>query len=245
MSGALYLVPATLGDLKSAQDSSLIEASLPPAVRARIAALTVYAVEDAKTARAFLKACGTALPLQGIEIVEIGHAPENGQLKPLLDKLAQGIDVGVLSEAGCPGIADPGSQLARLAHAAGARVVPLVGPSSILLALMASGLEGQRFAFHGYLPVKSPAREETIRELEARSRRQRETAIVIETPYRNGALHQALIAQLKPDTWLCVAVDLTLPSEKVRTRRVSAWRQAGTTELAPDKHPAVFLFLAA
>ena len=245
MSGILYLVPATLGDLKTAQDAELLQASLPPAVRARIAALTVYAVEDAKTARAFLKACGTALPLQSIEMVEIGHTPEDAMFKPLLQKLAQGVDVGVLSEAGCPGIADPGSQLARLAHAAGARVVPLVGPSSILLALMASGLEGQRFAFHGYLPVKSPAREEAIRELEARSKRQRETEIVIETPYRNGALHQALIAQLKPDTWLCVAVDLTLGSERVQTRRVAAWRQAPAGDLAPDKHPAVFLFLAA
>ena len=245
MSGTLYLVPATLGDLKTSQDADLLQASLPPAVRERIAALTVYAVEDAKTARAFLKACGTALPLQSIEMVEIGHTPDDGMFKPLLQKLEQGVDVGVLSEAGCPGIADPGAQLARLAHAAGSRVVPLVGPSSILLALMASGLEGQRFAFHGYLPVKSPAREEAIRELEARSKRQRETEIVIETPYRNGALHQALIAQLKPDTWLCVAVDLTLGSERVQTRRVAAWRQAPAGDLAPDKHPAVFLFLAA
>jgi len=244
MSGTLYLVPATLGDLKTAQDADLLQASLPPAVRARIAALAVYAVEDAKTARAFLKACGTALPLQSIEMVEIGHTPEDARLQPLIARLAQGVDVGVLSEAGCPGIADPGSQLARLAHAAGAPVVPLVGPSSILLALMASGLEGQRFAFHGYLPVKSPAREEAIRELEARSKRQRETEIVIETPYRNGALHQALIAQLKPDTWLCAAVDLTLQTERVLTRRIAAWRQAKAADLAPDKHPAVFLFLA-
>ena len=242
--GTLYLVPATLGDLKTAHDGDLLETSLPPAVRARIAALTTYAVEDAKTARAFLKAAGTALPLQSLDIVEIGHAPDAAQMKPLLDKLARGIDVGVLAEAGCPGIADPGSQLARLAHAAGVRVVPLVGPSSILLALMASGLEGQRFAFHGYLPVKSPARDEAIRDLEARSRRQRETEVVIETPFRNTALQQALIAQLKPDTWLCVAVDLTLPSERVITRRVAAWKQAPATDMAPDKHPAVFLFLA-
>ncbi len=118
MSGILYLVPATLGDLKTAQDADLLQASLPPAVHARIAALTVYAVENAKTARAFLKACGTTLPLQGIEMVEIGHTPEDAMFKPLLQKLAQGVDVGVLSEAGCPGIADPGSQLARgLAHA--------------------------------------------------------------------------------------------------------------------------------
>jgi 16S rRNA (cytidine1402-2'-O)-methyltransferase len=244
VSGTLYLVPATLGDLKTEHDAALLEASLPPAVRVCIHQLTTYAAENAKSARAFLKAAGTALPLQELEIHEIGHQPQDAQLKPLLEKLSAGVDVGVLSEAGCPGIADPGSQLARLAHAAGARVVPLVGPSSLLLALMASGLEGQRFAFHGYLPVKSPAREEAIRELETRSRRQRETEMVIEAPYRNQALHQALIAQLKPDTWLCMAVDLTLPGERVITRRVSAWKKAPAADLAPDKHPAVFLFLA-
>jgi len=243
--GTLYLVPASLGDLKAAQEGSLLEASLPPAVRARIAGLGVYAAEDAKSARAFLKAAGTNSPMQAIEIIEIGHAPRDDDFKPLLAKLKAGVDVGMLAEAGCPGIADPGAALARLAHAAGIRVVPLVGPSSILLALMGSGLEGQRFAFNGYLPVKSPAREEAIRELEVRSRRLRETEIVIETPYRNGALQQALLASLKPDTWLCVAVDLTLATERIRTRRVSQWRSAPPAELAADKHPAVFLLLAA
>jgi 16S rRNA (cytidine1402-2'-O)-methyltransferase len=242
--GTLYLVPATLGDLKAGLDPELLAASLPAAVRARIVALTCYAAEDAKSARAFLKAAGVAAPIQAIEIFEIGHAPQPAQLEPLLDRLARGTDVGMLAEAGCPGIADPGAKLARMAHAAGIRVVPLVGPSSILLALMASGLEGQRFAFHGYLPVKSPAREQAILALEARSRQQRETEIVIETPYRNRALQQALLAALKPDTWLCVAVDLTLPDERIATRRVAGWREAAAGELAPDKHPAVFLLLA-
>ena len=243
--GTLYLVPATLGDLKAGLTPELLDASLPPAVRARIAALKVYAAEDAKSARAFLKAAGTDTPLQGIEIIEIGHAPEAAQLQPLIDKLLQGADVGMLAEAGCPGVADPGGLLARMAQAAGARVAPLVGPSSILLALMASGLEGQRFAFHGYLPVKSPAREQAIVELEGRSRRQRETEIVIETPYRNRALHQALIATLKSDTWLCAAIDLTLAGERIVTQRVAAWRKLSADQLAPDKHPAVFLLLAA
>jgi 16S rRNA (cytidine1402-2'-O)-methyltransferase len=246
--GTLYLVPATLGDLKNGtagEEAALLDASLPPAVRARIRILTTYAAEDAKSARAFLKAAGIARPLLEIEIIEIGHAPRDAELQPLLARLKQGVDVGMLAEAGCPGIADPGGTLARLAHAAGIRVAPLVGPSSILLALMASGLEGQRFAFHGYLPVKAPAREQAIRDLEARSRKDKETQIVIETPYRNGALGAALLATLKPDTWLCIAVDLSLPGERISTRRVAAWRQTAAAELAPDKHPAVFLFLAA
>lgn len=247
-SGTLYMVPTTLGDLKaglSGAESELFEASLPPAVRARIRSLTAYAAEDAKSARAFLKASGIDRPLQEIEIIEIGHAPQEAQLQPLLAKLKQGVDVGMLAEAGCPGIADPGGSLARAAHAAGIRVAPLVGPSSILLALMASGLEGQRFAFHGYLPVKSPAREQAIRDLEARSRKNQETQIVIETPYRNGALASGLLAALKPDTWLCIAVDLSLHSERVTTKRVAAWRNVALADAVPDKHPAVFLFLAA
>lgn len=246
--GTLYMVPATLGDLKaglSGAEDGLLDASLPPAVRARIRGLTVYAAEDAKSARAFLKASGIERPMQDIEIIEIGHTPQDAQLQPLLAKLKQGVDVGMLAEAGCPGIADPGGSLARAAHAAGIRVAPLVGPSSILLALMASGLEGQRFAFHGYLPVKAPAREQAIRDLEARSRKNLETQIVIETPYRNGALAAGLLAALKPDTWMCIAVDVSLPGERITTRRVSAWRQAPLAELVPDKHPAVFLFLAA
>ena len=243
--GTLYLVPATLGDLKAEGAPTLLEWSLPPQVRAVAARLTCFGVENAKSARAFLKLVGTQRRLQELDIVEFGHQPQDDALKPLVDKLLQGIDVGVLSEAGCPGIADPGAQLARLAHAAGVRVVPLTGPSSILLALMASGLDGQRFACAGYAPVKSPAREDFLKKLEARSAREHETQMLIETPYRNEALWAALLATLSPKTRLTRAAGLTLPEESVETRNVSAWRQQShATGAAHTKLPTVFLFLA-
>ena len=243
--GTLYLIPATLGDLKAEIDSGLLDASLPAAVRSKTASLTTFAVENAKSARAYLKIVGIGRPIAELAITEFGHTPDDKSLKPLVDKLLRGIDVGVLAEAGCPGIADPGAQLARLAHAAGVRVVPLTGPSSILLALMASGLDGQRFAFAGYAPVKSPQREEFLKRLEARSTRERETQILIETPYRNGALMQALLTTLKSETRLCVALDLTLGTESIRMLRIGEWRKAPPTPCALDKKPAVFLFLAA
>ena len=260
--GILYLLPATLGDIKSSnpkdggtQDTDggtdrppetvdLIAWSLPPQVRNIATTLTCFGAENAKSARAFLKLAGLAKPLADVTIVEFGHHPDDNALKPLVDKLLGGIDVGVLAEAGCPGVADPGAQLARLAHAAGIRVVPLTGPSSILLALMASGLDGQRFAFAGYAPVKSPQREDFIKKLEARSARERETQILIETPYRNAALWAALLATLSERTRLTQAIALTLPGESVMTRSVKAWRAQPTADGALARQPAVFLFLA-
>ena len=160
---------------------------------------------------------------------------------PLLKPLREGRPLGLLSEAGCPAIADPGALLVEAAQRAGFRVVPLVGPSSIVLALMASGLEGQRFAFCGYLPRESAQRAQRIRELEQRSRRERETEIFIETPYRNDALLGALVATCRPATRLCVAADLTLASESIATRSIAEWRRA----MAPiGRRPAVFLLLA-
>ena len=242
--GTLYLIPATLGDLKGEADTGLLDASLPPAVRAKTTTLTAFAVENAKSARAFLKNLGMARSIAELDITEIGHTPGEKALKPLVDKLLGGVDVGVLAEAGCPGVADPGAQLVRMAHVAGVRVVPLIGPSSILLAVMASGLDGQRFAFAGYAPVKSPQREAALKKLETRSAREHETQILIETPYRNGALFRALLATLKGDTRLCVAIDLTLAGESVRTLRASEWRAAPPASATLDKMPAVFLFLA-
>lgn len=256
--GTLYLIPATLGDLKAGDTNSsnpnnsapnaaaagLLAWSLPPQVQQVAASLTCYGVENAKSARAFLKLTGTPKPLADMDIVEFGHHPDDNALKPLVDKLLGGVDVGVLAEAGCPGVADPGAQLARLAHAAGIRVVPLTGPSSILLALMGSGLDGQRFAFAGYAPVKSPQREEFIKKLEARSAREHETQIVIETPFRNRALWTALLATLSERTRLTRAVALTLPQESIVTRSVKEWRSVQPVDGALAKLPAVFLFLA-
>ena len=241
-SGTLYLIPATLGNLKSGDPSALITSSLPAAVLNRIREIRVFAVENAKSARALLKVTGSALPLRELEIGEIGHSPDSATLRPFVDHLIQGRDVGLMSEAGCPGIADPGAQLARIAHGAGIRVAPLVGPSSILLALMASGLDGQHFAFAGYLPIKPPARDAMIATLEARSRKLSETQILIETPYRNGQLFAALIAGLNPATRMAVAADLTLPEELVAMKAVGEWRCGPPPAL--DRRPAVFLFLA-
>ena len=190
-------------------------------------------VENAKSARAFLADAG--LTVRDLNIVEIGKAQD--PLKPL----REGRPLGLLSEAGCPAIADPGAALVEAAHEAGFRVVPLVGPSSITLALMASGLEGQRFAFCGYLPRDKVEREKRIRELEQRSRRERETEIFIETPYRSDALWDALLSACNEKTRVCVAADLTLPTEWVRTRTVAQWRAAGA---AIGRRPAVFLLLA-
>jgi 16S rRNA (cytidine1402-2'-O)-methyltransferase len=221
----LYAIPTPLGGTP--------EASLPAPALREVRELKDFVVENAKSARAFLGALG--MPVRELNIHAIDESRDP------LSPLRQGRSLGLLSEAGCPAIADPGAALVEAAHAAGFRVVPLVGPSAIVLALMASGLEGQRFAFCGYLPRDARERAERIRQLEQRSRRERETEIFIETPYRNDALFGALLETCAPGTRLCVAADLTLASENVRTRPIAEWRR----ERAPiGKRPAVFLLLA-
>src|SRR5687768_4296427 len=175
--------------------------------------------------------------MRELHIEEIGERPGASFLQPL----REGRPMGLLSEAGCPAIADPGAALVDAAHREGFRVVPLIGPSSLMLALMASGLEGQRFAFCGYLPREAPQREQRIRQLEKRSREEVETELFIETPYRNDALLAALLKTCAPTTKLCVAADLTLATELVRTKTIAGWRRDGG---AVGKRPAVFLLLA-
>lgn len=249
--GRLVLMPSTL-DFGVAVDADLHE-TLPLGALRTAAALSHWVVENAKTTRAFLKRVDAivplATPLQQLSIVELPRPPKGGRpttfidLTPLLQPTQQGHDVGLLSEAGMPAVADPGAALVQAAHAAGVQVVPWVGPSSLLLALAASGLEGQRFAFVGYLPVDANERSARIQALEALSRREKQTQLLIETPYRNEAVLAALAAQLKPDSWLSVSCGLTLPQGWTRTARVAAWRKAGTT--LPNDIPAVFAFLAA
>jgi 16S rRNA (cytidine1402-2'-O)-methyltransferase len=190
-------------------------------------------VENAKSARAFLGAIG--MPVRELNIQVIGD--EIDLLAPLREKRS----LGLLSEAGCPAIADPGAALIEAAHREGFKVIPLIGPSSIVLALMASGLEGQRFAFCGYLPREALERTRRIRELEQRSKRESETEIFIETPYRNDVLLEALIGTCSPQTRLCVAADLTLESEAVKTQTIAEWRRA---KAAIGRRPAVFLLQA-
>lgn len=225
---ALYLIPAALGgDPRRVLPAPTLEAAR---------AIRDFAVENAKSARAFLSALEMPCPLRELRIADIGT-----DAQALLAPLRAGRALGVISEAGCPGIADPGQALVAAAHHAGFRIVPLVGPSSILLALMACGLEGQRFAFCGYLPREAAARTQRIRELERRSRAAHETQIFIETPYRNDALLGALLEACAPDTRLCIAFDLTLESESISMRRVGEWRDARP---AIGRRPAIFLLLA-
>lgn len=204
---------------------------MPAPVIRQIGEISDFVVENAKSARALLGALG--MPVRQLNIKVVGEEPD--PLAPLRAKRS----LGLLSEAGCPAIADPGARIVEAAHAEGFRVVPLVGPSSIVLALMASGLEGQRFAFCGYLPREDAERKKRIRELEARSRKEKETEIFIETPYRNDALLGALLETCKAGTRLCVAADLTLPEETITTKRVADWRNAPI-----GRRPAVFLLLA-
>ena len=226
----LYAIPTPLGGMP--------QASLPASTLERIRELKDFVVEDAKSARAFLSAAGCKV--RELNLAELSEHTPAADVRALLQPLREGRPLGLLSEAGCPAIADPGAALVEAAHAEGFRVVPLVGPSSITLALMASGLEGQRFAFCGYLPRDAAERKRRIKELEARSRRENETEIFIETPYRNDALLAALVDACAPTTRLCVAADLTLEGESVSTKPVAGWRRAP----AIGKRPAVFLLLA-
>lgn len=233
--GRLFLLPVPLIDEGGA-------VTLPESTLCVLRSLRHFVVENAKTARRILKTCGHPGPLPELGMVSLDEHTPDSTLPVLLAPLREGQDLGVMSEAGCPAVADPGARLVRLAHAEGVIVVPLPGPSAILLALMASGLEGQRFAFQGYLPVDAIPRSNRIRQLEQRSRRERETQIVIETPYRNGSLWTALLDALQPGTLLCAASNLTANTEMVRTATVADWRQATPPVLA--RQPTVFLFLA-
>lgn len=234
MSGTLWLLPVALGDTSW-------ETCLPAATREAACRLTHFVAENAKTARAELKRIGHPLPLRELAIEQLPATLMPADIERLLAPLLTGHDLGLMSEAGCPAVADPGALLVRRAHELGISVKPLVGPSSLLLALMGSGLDGQRFAFHGYLPAREPERSRRIVELEGESARNRQTQIFIETPYRNSALFNAVLSACRPKTRLCLATDLSLASESIATRRVSEWKRGATPDL--DKRPTVFLLL--
>lgn len=237
MSGTLYLLPTRLGEAPW-------PAVLPAGTHEIACRLRHFVVENAKTARAALKWLDHPLPLREIAIEQLPEPLAPADIDRLLAPLSHGNDLGLLSEAGCPGVADPGALLVRRAHERGIPVRPLVGPSSLLLALMASGLEGQRFAFHGYLPQREPERSQRIAELERESRQKRQTQLFIETPYRNAALLEALIATCRPETLLCLACDLTLPTEHIVTRRINEWRCRPASADFYVKRPTVFLLLS-
>jgi 16S rRNA (cytidine1402-2'-O)-methyltransferase len=246
--GRLFLVPTPL-DFGCEAQGPLADV-LPAGTIACAARLTHWICENAKTARHFLKRVGEqeplAVPLQQQQITELprqvhkkgDHAPGAFDARPLLAPAAAGHDIGLLSEAGMPAIADPGSSVVRAAHELGIEVVPLVGPGSLLLAMAASGLNGQNFAFVGYLPQDAAQRSQRLRELEALVARTGQTQLFIETPYRNEALWQALMQALKPDTRIAVASGLTLPQARCRTAAVAAWKKEAAP-VAKDL-PAVF-----
>ncbi len=229
--GALYLIPVPLA-------ADTIGSSLPPHTLDIARSLNTFVVEHPKTARAWLKAMGHPGPMQAVTMLELSEHTPAKDLPGLLTPLLAGQDAGLMSEAGCPGVADPGAALVALAHKHGVEVVPLVGPSSLLLALMGSGLNGQQFAFSGYLPVAAEERKKAIKHLEQLAQKG-QTQLFIETPYRGNALFKALLETLAPATRLTLAIDLTGPGQMLKTLAVSAWKKQPLPDL--DKRPAVFL----
>ncbi len=252
--GRLYLVPNTLDHGLPAEVSQSLDLQqvLPLGALQVAAGLGHWVVENARSARALLKRVQAvvplAQPLQALQMTELPRPPKGGAKAPepdwkgLLAPALAGHDIGLLSEAGLPAVADPGARLVREAHALGVPVLPLSGPSSLILAVAASGLNGQSFAFVGYLPVDKAERAARLRDLEAHSRRWQQTQLMIETPYRNPALLEALCATLSPDTRLNIACGLTLPGGYSLTRKVSDWRRSPPD--LPADLPAVFSFLA-
>lgn len=233
---ALYLIPSALGE--DCDVLSLFSSHVKDIIRR----LDGFFAENAKPARAFLKSAGINKPLYEVPIHEYSRRKRRLDVDELLDFIVQGQSWGLLSDAGCPAIADPGSDIVRRAHALGIRVIPLVGPSSILLALMASGLNGQSFTFHGYLPVKPHDRKRALIRLEKDSRKQGTTQIFMETPYRNPHLLRDILASLSSCTELCIATDITLSSENICTRAIEDWHKRGVPNI--HKRPTIFLIYA-
>jgi 16S rRNA (cytidine1402-2'-O)-methyltransferase len=232
--GKLYLIPNIVAD--QTQD-----AVITAQVKSVLPGLSHFLAEDIRTARRFLSSLKIYDSIEPLNFEVLNKDTDPSTMKNLLAPALNGKDMGVISESGCPGIADPGAAAVRFAHENNIQVVPLVGPSSILLALMASGLNGQQFAFHGYLPIDSKDAEKTILNLEKDSRQRNQTQIFIETPYRSNSLFQLLLKTLNGDTLLCIALNLTGSDEQIKTATVKKWR---TTNKILSKDPAVFLFLA-
>lgn len=237
MSGTLYLLPTVISE-------ETLASVIPAEVRAKACQIDHFLVEAAKTARHYLKDLGHPKPIASLSIVEIGHEPDPAKIDEWLAPLREGHDMAIVSESGCPGVADPGAQIVARVQADGGRVVPLVGPSSLLLTLMGSGLDGQHFRFTGYLPIADADRREALLSLERESARG-ETILFIETPYRNRTMLESLLEVLRPDTRLCVAQDVTGKNESIRTKTIAAWKATSEDERELLKIPTVFAFLSA
>jgi len=231
MPGILFLIPNTLGE--NAPDEVIPQKVIETAKRLRH-----FIVEDVRTVRRYLRRIDRTFPIDDSQFFELNQHTDRSKIEPYLKPLLEDNDMGIISEAGCPAVADPGADIVALAHRKGIRVVPLVGPSSILLAQMASGFNGQSFAFVGYLPIEAAERQKRLRKLEHRAKEENQTQLFIETPYRNMKLFDELTATLKGDTRLCIACDITLESEYIETRTIGEWKQKKPQDL--NKRPTIF-----
>ncbi|MFS4457097.1 SAM-dependent methyltransferase [Maribacter sp. 2304DJ31-5] len=232
--GKLYLIPSTLGDIAPLE-------VLPISIKRAIEHIDHYVVENEKTARHFIKKVSSRKSQPALQLFLLNKFTEPSEIPGFLDPCLDGLDMGILSEAGCPGIADPGAAVVEVAHEKGIQVVPLVGPSSIFLALMASGFNGQNFAFNGYLPIDTTERKKEIKRLEKKSREEKQSQIFIETPYRNNKLKEELERTLVPNTKLCIAVDITLNTEYIATKTITQWKGE---QIDLHKRPAIFIVQA-
>tara|TARA_B100002049_G_scaffold236731_1_gene224344 strand:+ start:1127 stop:1852 length:726 start_codon:yes stop_codon:yes gene_type:complete len=231
-SGKLYLIPTTMGAANPMQ-------VLPIQVKEIMEDLDIYIAENEKTARRHIKQLLPEKQQSILKFFSLNKFTEATEIPSFLNDCKEGKDIGLLSEAGCPGVADPGAEIVKIAHSEGIQVIPLVGPSSILLAMMGSGMNGQRFTFNGYLPIDKKERKKEIKDLERLSSEKQEAQIFIETPYRNNKLLEDFLHLLHPTTRLCVACDLTLPTEYIVTKPVSEWSK---TKTDLHKRPAIFIF---
>ncbi|GGC78684.1 S-adenosylmethionine-dependent methyltransferase [Flavobacterium lutivivi] len=231
LKGKLYLIPTTLGEMNH-------EDVLPETIKRVLTFIDDYIVENEKTARRFIKSVLPEKVQSTLRISLLNKHTDSTEYSKMITPCLSGMNVGLMSEAGCPGVADPGAVIVKLAHEKGIQVVPLVGPSSILLAMMASGMNGQNFAFNGYLPIDKSEKKSTLKNFEKISQDRNQSQIFIETPYRNNKLFEDLVHTLQPNTQLCIATDITLPTEYIKTMRVADWKK---TKVDLHNRPCIFI----
>ncbi len=234
MEATLYLIPCTLGDTP-------VDQVLPPYNTAIVRGIRHFIVEEIRTARRFLRSVDKTFPIDDSTFYEMGKHADEARFTTYLEPIKRGLPVGVISEAGCPAVADPGADIVAIAQRKGIRVIPLVGPNSMIMAVMASGLNGQSFAFNGYLPIDEGERARRLQVLEKRAQHERQTQLFIETPYRNRRMFDTLVRTLSPKTRLCIAAGITTQDEWIRTHTVAEWRRESLPDLG--KVPAIFLML--
>ena len=231
LKGKLYLIPTTLGEMNPHD-------VMPQTVKRAIDFIDFYIVENDKTARKFIKSINPEKIQANLKISTLNKHTEITEHNTMISPCLNGINIGLMSEAGCPGVADPGAAIVKMAHEKGIQVIPLVGPSSILLAMMSSGMNGQSFAFNGYLPIDKAEKKSTLKNFEKLSHDKNQSQIFIETPYRNNKLFEDILQALRPNTDLCIATDITLPTEYIKTMRVADWKK---TKVDLHNRPTIFI----